>query len=143
MEVSSEFSNNGKIPVRYTCDGEGMIPPLLISNIPSHAKTLVIIVDDPDASSKIWVHWIIFDIPVSPPEMEITNNSLGKEGSNDFKKIGYDGPCPPSGMHHYHFRVYALGGEIGLSRGATREEVESAMKGKILEESELIGLYQK
>ncbi len=152
MEVSSEFSNNEKIPARYTCDGEGMIPPLTVSNIPSHAKTLVVIVDDPDAPSKTWVHWIIFDIPVSSSEMEI-NNSLGREGTNDFSKIGYDGPCPSSGIyqggtrtssrHHYYFRVYALGDELGLSRGATREEVEAGMKDKILEETELIGLYEK
>lgn len=143
MEISSEFSNNEKIPVRYTCDGENIVPPLTISNIPSHAKTLVIIIDDPDAPSKTWVHWIIFDIPVSPPEIEIRGNLLGQEGINDFKKIGYSGPCPPSGMHHYHFKVYALGDELALSSGATREEVEGGMKGKILEESELIGIYQK
>ncbi len=143
MEVISEFYNNEKIPAKYTCDGENVCPPLTISGIPSHAKTLVIIMDDPDASLKVWVHWIIFDIPVSSTELEIKSNLLGKEGINDFEKIGYDVPCPPSGMHHYHFRVYALGDELGLSRGATREEVEAEMKGKILEESELVGLYQK
>jgi len=143
MKVSSDFSNNDKIPAEYTCDGKNIVPPLTISDIPSHAKTLAIIVDDPDAPSKTWVHWIIFDIPASPPEMEITNNSLGKEGINDFKKTGYNGPCPPSGMHHYHFKVYALGAELALSRGSTREEVEAGMKGKILDESELIGIYQK
>lgn len=143
MEVLSEFHNNEKIPVRYTCDGENIIPPLTISDIPSHAKTLAIIMDDPDAPSKIWVHWIIFNIPVSPPDIRVIDNSLGKEGINDFKKVGYSGPCPPDGMHHYHFRVYALGDELALSRGATREEVEAEMQGKILGESELVGLYQK
>lgn len=143
MEISSEFSDNEKIPAKYTCDGENAVPPLTISSIPSHAKTLVIIVDDPDAPSGTWVHWVIFNIPASPSEMEIKDNSLGEEGINDFKKIGYNGPCPPSGMHHYHFRVYALGDALDLSRGATREEVEVAMKGKILEESEFVGIYQK
>lgn len=143
MEILSEFHNNEKIPTEYTCDGKNIRPPLTISGIPSHAKTLVIIMDDPDAPSKVWVHWIIFNIPVSSTEMEIGGSSLGKEGVNDFEKIGYSGPCPPSGMHHYHFRVYALGDELSLSSGATREEVEASMKGKILEESELIGLYQK
>jgi len=143
MKISSEFSDNDKIPINYTCDGKNIIPPLKISDIPSHTKTLTIIVDDPDAPSKTWVHWIIFDIPASPPEMEIKDNSLGKEGINDFKKIGYNGPCPPSGMHHYHFRVYALGDELALSRGATKKEIEAEMKGKILAESELIGIYQK
>jgi len=143
MEVSSDFSNNDKIPIKYTCDGDNVIPPLTISEIPSHAKTITIIVDDPDAPSKTWVHWIIFDVPASPPEMEIKDSLLRKEGTNDFGKIGYGGPCPPSGMHHYHFRVYALGEELGLSRGATREEVEAGMKGKILAESELVGVYQK
>lgn len=143
MKVSSDFSDNDKIPSRYTCDGEDVVPQLTISDIPSHAKTIAIIVDDPDAPSKTWVHWIIFDIPASPPEMKIKDNLLGKEGMNDFNEIGYSGPCPPSGMHHYHFKVYALGSELALPRGATREEVEAGMKGNILTEAELVGIYQK
>ena len=143
MKVSSDFSDNDKIPVKYTCDGEDVSPPLIISDIPSHAKILVIIIDDPDAPTKTWVHWVIFDIPASPPEMQIIDNSLGKEGVNDFKKVGYNGPCPPSEMHHYRFKAYALGDELGLSRGATSEEVEDKMKGKILEQAERVGIYQK
>ena len=143
MEISSDFSDNDKIPSKYTCDGEDVMPQLVVSGIPSHAKTLAIIVDDPDAPSKTWVHWVIFDIPASPPEMKIKDSSLGKEGMNDFNKVGYNGPCPPSGIHHYHFKVYALGAELALSRGATREEVDAGMKGKILAEAELVGVYQK
>lgn len=143
MKVSSDFSNNDKIPSRYTCDGGDAIPPLVISDIPSHAKTLAIVVDDPDAPLKTWVHWVIFDIPVSSPEMKIKDSSQGKEGINDFDRVGYNGPCPPSGLHHYHFKIYALGSELALSRGATKEEVDAGMKGNVLAEAEIVGVYQK
>jgi Raf kinase inhibitor-like YbhB/YbcL family protein len=142
MKVSSDFSDNSKIPSKYTCDGKNVAPRLIVSDIPSHAKVLVLIVDDSDAPSGTWVHWTVFDVAVSSSEMEI-DGSLGKEGLNDFGNVGYGGPCPPSGMHHYHFKVYALGAEIGLARGASKKDIEAAMKGEILAEAELIGIYQR
>lgn len=143
MQITSEFPNNGDIPPKYTCDGENVAPPLKISNIPPEAKTLAVIVDDPDAPSKTWIHWLLFNVMVTSSEMEIKNGSIGTEGINDFKKIGYGGPCPPSGTHHYHFKVYALPGELALSKGATKEEVEGEIEGRVLSKAELVGLYQK
>jgi Raf kinase inhibitor-like YbhB/YbcL family protein len=140
MKVSSDFSDGEKIPVRYTCDGDNVAPSLTVSDIPSGAKTLVVIVDDPDAPSGTWVHWIVFDVAVTFSEMGV-KGELGKEGLNDFGEVGYGGPCPPSGVHHYHFRVYALSDEIGLARRAQRKDIETAMKGKILAEAELVGVY--
>lgn len=143
MEITSIFSNNENIPSKYTCDGENIPPELKVSNIPSEAKTLCLIVDDPDAPTKTWVHWLLFNVPVASTEMEIKESSTGTRGLNDFKETGYGPPCPPSGTHHYHFKVYALSDNLSLPSGSTKEEIEKEMKGKILAKAELIGLYQK
>lgn len=143
MNLSSPaFQNNGKIPVKYTCDGENINPPLIISDIPNKTKSLVLIVDDPDAPMGTWLHWTVFNI--DPKTKEISENSIPSgalEGITDFGSIGYGGPCPPSGTHRYFFKLYALDIKLDLSSGVSKEEIEKAIEGHILDKAELIGLY--
>ena len=141
---SSAFGTNEKIPSKYTCDGENISPPLTISDIPSEAKTIILILDDPDAPSKTWVHQIAFNIPVAGEILEIPESqTFGTSGINDFNSLGYGGPCPPSGTHRYFFKVFAIDSELDLQEGATKEQVESAMQGRVLDNAELIGLYER
>jgi Raf kinase inhibitor-like YbhB/YbcL family protein len=141
---SPEFSHTKLIPARYTCDGEDVNPPLLIENIPSATKSLALIVDDPDAPAGTWVHWVVWNI--SPATAEIKEHSLpsnAQEGMSDFRKRGYGGPCPPSGTHRYFFRLYALDTTLSLGPNTTKSALESAMKGRILAQTELMGLYKR
>ena len=144
--LSSEFANNGIIPDKYTADGADVNPPLEISEIPENAKSMVLIVDDPDAQKavgKIWDHWIIFNIPATN---RIEENSVpGTQGKNSYGRGNYGGPSPPagSGVHHYHFKLYALDSELSLDSNATKTDVENAMKDHILAQTELIGTYSK
>jgi len=142
MEIlSPEFENNGFIPRKFTCQGEDVNPTLIIENIPKEAKSLALIVDDPDAPMGMWVHWVVFDIPIIN---RIEENSIpGKQGSNDFGRKDYGGPCPPSGTHRYFFKIYALDKILNLTEGIARKELEKAMEGRILGQAELIGLYNK
>lgn len=145
---SSAFSEGGQIPRQYTCDGKDISPPLSWSGIPEGGKSLALICDDPDAS-KTWVHWVIFDLPARAnglPEAVPARESVlggGTQGTNDFRKVGYGGPCPPSGTHRYMFKLYALDTEIKLSSGATKAEVERAMKGHVLAQATLMGKYSR
>lgn len=142
MELKSpEFNNNEYMPKKFSYRGENINPPLIITNIPSETKSIALIVDDPDAPSGDWVHWIIFDMPVLPRIEE--NSAPGKQGMNDFGRIGYDGPFPPSGTHRYFFKVYALDAELNLAEGSHKSDLEGAMKGHVLAKAELIGLYKK
>ncbi|MHB8109007.1 MAG: YbhB/YbcL family Raf kinase inhibitor-like protein [Syntrophorhabdaceae bacterium] len=141
---SSAFKNNGTIPNLYTCDGKDINPPLTIRNVPAGAKSLVLIVDDPDAPAGIWVHWVVWNI--DPSIKEIPENSVpagAMQGRNDFKKTNYGGPCPPSGTHRYFFKAYALDTTLNLKNNSTKQDVESAMKGHTLAESQVIGLYKR
>ena len=139
--TSSAFQHNQMIPKKYTCQGEDINPPLDIAGIPSGAKSLVLIVDDPDAPMKTWVHWVVFDIPVT---QTIAENSIpGKQGYNDFGRNDWGGPCPPSGTHRYFFKIYALDSTLNLKEGSKKQEVEKAMQGHLLGQAELIGLYKK
>jgi Raf kinase inhibitor-like YbhB/YbcL family protein len=142
---SSSFQNNGEIPKKYTCDGEGINPPLVFSDIPSEAKSLVLIMDDPDAPmAGGFVHWVVFNM--NPGTSEIGENvkpESGIEGTGSSGKNGYVPPCPPSGTHHYHFKLYALDSELNLNVSAKREDVEKAMEEHIIDRAEIIGLYQK
>lgn len=138
---SSAFASNGSIPGKYTCDGQNINPPLEFEGIPEEAESLVLIVDDPDASMKTFTHWIVWNIE---PVAKIEEDSIpGVEGINDFKKIGYGGPCPPSGTHRYYFRVYALDRQLELKAGAGRKNLENEMIGHIIAEGELMGKYRK
>ena len=145
LQISSPaFEHNGYIPAQYTCDGRDINPPLLIENVPAHSKSLALIVDDPDAPMGIWVHWALWNI--NPETKEIKENSIpagAKQGLNDFRKHNYGGPCPPSGTHRYFFKLYALDTTLNLSSNTTKSHLEQAMKGHIIEQTQIIGLYKR
>ena len=144
MKVESVFQNMEDIPPRYTCDGDNISPGLTISDIPNGTKTLVIISDDPDAPGGIWVHWVVWDIFVNEETLKLSENTqLGIKGENDFGSLGYGGPCPPSGTHHYFFKVYALNDVLELREGSTKHEVERVMQGKVVGQAVLVGLYSR
>ena len=142
MKISSpSFGNNELIPAKFTCQGDDVNPTLVFEDVPSEAKSMALIVDDPDAPMGIWVHWVVYDMPVMA---QVEENSIpGKQGNNDFGRKDYGGPCPPSGTHRYFFKLYALDATLDLKEGISKKELEKAMEGHILEESELIGLYKK
>lgn len=142
LKVSSTaFQNEGMIPLKYTCDGTNINPPLDVEHIPEEAKCLALIVDDPDAPVGTWVHWVVWNIPVTHHIKE--NEIYGIEGLNDFQQHHYGGPCPPSGTHHYYFKVYALDALLDLPVNATKEKLEKAMSEHIIAFGELIGLYKR
>jgi len=139
--ISSVFENKGSIPTKYTCDGDDVNPPLEIEGIPENTKSLVLIVDDPDAPMGTWDHWIVWNIP---PTEKIEENSVpGVEGLNDFRRRSYGGPCPPSGTHRYFFKVYALDTELNLKPNSRKKDVERAMRGRVLAQGEILGLYRR
>lgn len=139
--TSPVFENNGVIPSKYTCDGKDVNPPLKIEGIPKGTKSLVIIIDDPDAPMGTWDHWIVWNIP---PVEKIEENSVpGTEGLNNFRQHSYGGPCPPSGTHRYIFKVYALDTKLDLNSNSRKKDVERAMKGHILAKGEIVGLYSR
>lgn len=145
--TSSAFENGGKIPSKYTCEGENINPPLEISALPSETKSLVLIVDDPDVpehvrKDRMWVHWVVVDIP--PTTRHITEDSTpGIAGKNTGGKLGYQGPCPPDREHRYFFKLYALDTLLKVPQGITKDHVEELMGGHILATAELMGKYEK
>ena len=148
MTVSSVFKNGGDIPREFTCDGANVSPQLVINDIPTGAKSIAIIVDDPDAPIGVFTHWIAWNLKfegntLSVPKAMPRKASMISQGMNDFGRIGYDGPCPPRGhgKHHYHFKVFAVDREIPLRDGANRRELEKYLKGHVLAEAETVGLY--
>lgn len=141
---SSVFKNKGNIPAKYTCDGMDINPPLLIENVSEKTKSLALIADDPDAPRGTWVHWVLWNI--DPKTREIREDSIPKgasQGWNDFSKADYGGPCPPSGTHRYFFKLYALDTILDLSSNSTKVDLENAMKGHIIEQTQIIGLYKR
>jgi Raf kinase inhibitor-like YbhB/YbcL family protein len=144
--TSSAFGNGGKIPVEFSCDGEKIHPPLSIAGVPSAAKSLVIIVDDPDAPSGIFTHWVIWNIDPSVKEIkEEVVPEKSQEGTNSAGSIGYTPPCPPpaGGQHRYFFTLFALDAKLGLDGKATKAEVEGAMAGHVMVQSLLVGVYSR
>lgn len=147
--TSSAFKEGEMIPSKYTCDGDDISPPIDWLGVPAEAKSIAMISDDPDAPMGTWVHWVIFNIP--PQAKGLSENVPAKEsledgsiqGVNDSHKIGYGGPCPPSGVHRYYFKVYALDVSLQLKPGITKKALESAMKGHILAEGQLMGRYRR
>ncbi|MBN2365104.1 MAG: YbhB/YbcL family Raf kinase inhibitor-like protein [Calditrichaeota bacterium] len=142
MQLSSPaFGHKGHIPEKYTCDGENISPPLVIEDVPENTRQLVLIVEDPDAPSGTFIHWVLYGIPVIK---KIDEDSVpGIQGLNDFGDKGYGGPCPPSGEHRYFFRLYALDEEFDMKEGLNRNDLRLRMEGHILEEAELVGLYSR
>jgi hypothetical protein len=141
--TSSAFQQGGNIPSKFSCDGANTNPPLQISDVPPEAKSLVLIVDDPDAPSGLFTHWAVWNI--SPQTTTIAERSTpkGVQGTNDFGKSGYGGPCPPSGAHRYYFKIFALDRDLDLSSGAKRGQLDAAMKGHVVAQGELIGRYAR
>jgi Raf kinase inhibitor-like YbhB/YbcL family protein len=146
---SSQFAEGSMIPPQYTCDGKDISPPLAWNDVPAGTKSLALLCDDPDAPGGTWVHWVIYKIPPEvteleeniKPEKDFKNGVT--QGSNSWPKIGYGGPCPPSGIHRYFFKLYALDKMLALKPGVTKEQLLKAMAGHILAETQLMGKYKR
>ena len=144
MKITSPaFQNNATIPDKYTCKGENISPPLEFAYIPKNAKFLALIMDDPDAPSGTFTHWLVWNIPSKVTEIEEGERITYSQGNNDFGRQYYKGPCPPSGVHRYFFTLYALDKELDLKPGANKDELLKAMRNNIIEKTELIGKYSK
>jgi Raf kinase inhibitor-like YbhB/YbcL family protein len=146
--TSTAFAPGGAIPKNHTCDGKDLAPPLDWSGVPSGTKSLALIVDDPDAPSGMWVHWVLYDLPPDSRGLALgtTSKTLPagtREGLNDWKQTGYRGPCPPSGRHRYFHKLYALDVVLPDLKRPTKVALEAAMEGHVLAEVELIGTYQR
>jgi Raf kinase inhibitor-like YbhB/YbcL family protein len=143
MKVTSlAFQEGGIIPDKFAKKGGNVNPPLRIEDIPAKAKSLVLIVDDPDASVGLFTHWLLWNI--DPKTTDIAESSVPKgavQGTNDYPGRGYDGPQPPSGTHRYYFRVFALDNSLGLASGAKRKELDRAMNGHVIAQGECMGRY--
>jgi len=141
---STAFGHEGKIPSQYTCDGENIHPPLSFSAVPSQTRSLVLVVDDPDAPSGTWVHWLLWNMSLQVKSMgEGVTPQGATEGTTSFGATGYGGPCPLDGEHRYFFKLYALDVEIELPKETTKEKLEEVMLGHVLDKGELIGYYGK
>ena len=146
--TSPVFENGGKIPTEYTCDGLNINPELNISGIVPLAKSLVLIMDDPDVpeavrADRMWVHWVVFNIPPNTSRIPKNSQPHGTPGMNTGNQLNYQGPCPPDREHRYYFKLYALDTTLDLPRGATKETVEKGMEGHIIAKSELMGRYER
>ena len=146
---SSAFPEGGMIPAKHTCDGNDVSPPLKWTGVPEGTKSLALIGDDPDAPMGTWVHWVMWNIPASvqeltehvPPKPELPDGS--RQGISDFRHPGYGGPCPPSGVHRYYFKIYALNTMLDLPGSTRKPDLVKAMKGHILAEGQLMGRYSR
>ena len=141
--TSSAFQEGGNIPSKFSCDGGNTSPPLQISNVPPEAKSLVLIVDDPDAPSGLFTHWAVWNISPQTNTVAEGRTPKGVQGTNDFGRSGYGGPCPPSGMHRYYFKIFALDRELDLPFGAKRSQLDAALKGHAIAQGELMGRYSR
>jgi Raf kinase inhibitor-like YbhB/YbcL family protein len=147
--TSAAFAHEESIPGRYTCDGDDVSPALQWSDPPAGTQSLALIVDDPDAPMGAWVHWVVYNLPAETralPEAVSSNTDLpdgSRHGQNSWRRTDYGGPCPPSGVHRYVFKLYALDTVLGLEAGASKEQLLQAMEGHILAQTELIGTYTR
>jgi len=146
---SSAFNEGEMIPKQYTCDGQDISPPLAWNDPPEDTKSLALVCDDPDAPMGTWVHWVLYglpptirELPESQPSQKQLDNGA-KQGTNDFRAIGYGGPCPPGGTHRYYFKLYALDTELNLDPGKTKPELLTAMEGHVIAEGQLMGKYKR
>ncbi len=146
---STAFAEGEMIPKRFTCDGENVSPPLFLEAIPEDAESLVLICDDPDAPVGHWDHWLLFNIPADqkkipeaiPPEKILKNGAV--HGRNSWGKLGYGGPCPPSGVHRYYFRLLALNRVLTLAVGAPRDQLEKSIEDAVIDSCETMGRYSR
>lgn len=150
MNLSSQAFRDGDfIPKKYTCDGENISPPLRWSEQPEGTRSLALIFEDPDAPSKTWIHWVLYNIPADkqeiregfPPDDTVEDGMT--QGTNDFRKIGYGGPCPPGGTHRYYLQLFALDTDLALKPGLKADQLREKMAGHILTRVELMGRYQR
>ena len=147
--TSTAFGEGGMIPAQYTCNGPDISPPLNWEDVPEQTKSLALIADDPDAPVGTWVHWVLYNLPADSRELQedlpktkvLPNGAM--QGTNDFRKIGYGGPCPPGGTHRYFFKLYALDELVDLNPGARKKDLLDAMKGHILAECQLMGKFSR
>ncbi len=149
MKITSPvFEENGLIPAQYTCDGPDINPPLNIEDVPAGSKSLILIMDDPDVPKEVkedgvWDHWVVFNIPPDTTQIIEGQEPQGIHGKGTSGNLQYHGPCPPDGEHRYVFKLYALDTELNLSEGVIKQEVETAIKGYVIEETKLVGLYKR
>ena len=148
--TSTAFSEGAAIPAKYTCDAKDVSPSLKWTGVPAGAKSLALIVDDPDAPAGTWVHWVLYDLPASTSELaeDVAKSQYvaggARQGLNDFRRLGYGGPCPSHGKpHRYFFKLYALDAVLDLKPGLTKKDIESAMERHILAQAQLMGTYQR
>lgn len=151
--TSTAFTDGSDIPMKHTCDGENISPPLSWSGVPPNAKSLVLIVDDPDAPDpaapqRTWVHWVLYNLPATESGLKQDAATSGlpagtKDGTNDWKRTGYGGPCPPVGRHRYFHKLYALDVVLPELSSPDKAALEGAMQGHIVERAELVGTYQR
>jgi Raf kinase inhibitor-like YbhB/YbcL family protein len=147
--TSAAFSPGDPIPVKYTCDGDDISPPLEWGDPPSGTQSFALIADDPDAPAGTWLHWVLYDLPASarglpeavPPDAELADG--GRHGQNSWKRLGYGGPCPPSGTHRYFFKLFALDTKLGLDPNKGKDELLQAMEVHVLAQTELMGTYTR
>jgi Raf kinase inhibitor-like YbhB/YbcL family protein len=144
MKISSSaFADGSSIPAKYTCDGSDTSPPLAFSGLPPNAKSLALVVDDPDAPGGTFDHWIVWNIPPSTTAVAEGQPPQGVMGRNGFRKDAYGGPCPPSGEHRYQFKLYALDSTINLRPSSSKRDLENAMNGHIIAEAQMVGKYKR
>ena len=147
--TSSAFTDGATIPRKHTCDAEDTSPDLEWSGVPNGTKSLSLICDDPDAPVGTWVHWVLFNIPADATTLaagipaDATLQNGARHGRNNFRKLGYGGPCPPGGTHRYYFKLYALDTVLNIESGCTKAQLLAAMKGHILSEGQLMGKYKR
>ena len=147
--TSSVFAPGEPIPLKYTCDGEDISPPLQWGDPPPGTQSFALISDDPDAPVGTWVHWVLYNLPAEtralseavPPDADLPDGS--RHGKNSWSRLGYGGPCPPGGTHRYFFKLYALDTVLGLDAGANKKQLLQAMEGHILAQTEVMGVYTR
>ncbi len=143
--TSTAFKDGKMIPKKYTCDGTNVSPQLAWSGIPANARSIALICDDPDAPSGTWVHWVVFNMPAATKGIPEAGGlpAGAQQGINDFKRLDYGGPCPPSGTHRYFFKIYAVDMTLNIKEGATKADLLSAMQGHIIEQGQIMGQYKR
>jgi Raf kinase inhibitor-like YbhB/YbcL family protein len=142
--TSSAFTESQSIPRQFTCQGDDRSPDLAWTGAPAGVQSYALIMDDPDAPGRTWVHWVVYDLPADLTGLsEGVGPDVGTQGTNSWSRTGYGGPCPPSGTHRYFFKLYALDTTLDLDAGASKNEVLDSMSGHILAEAQLMGTYKK